>query len=287
MARTTPPARRTSPRERAGPRRLEPDASVDALVIRGNTKHALVARALLKDIARGKYAVGGMLPSEPQLTTAFGVSRQTVREALRSLRDLGLVDGAHGVGSFVRARHPTTGYAHSFDSMEDLLQYATGTRVAIASLEEVALDAGQAQWLGRRKGERWWKVRTVRLAQSDAAPIASSTIMVPYAHGHVLHDLGHTREPIFALIERSMGERIAEVLQDISALALPAEHAAALAMRAGSPALCIERRYFGRGGGLFEVSQTFHPPGTFHYSMRLRLTARPAPDAPIRRQRAR
>lgn len=288
MARSTPPVSRRPARPRPAARRLEPDATApQGVAIHGTTKHALVARALLKDIARGKYPVGGMLPSEPQLTTAFGVSRQTVRVALRNLRDLGLIGGAHGVGSFVRARHPTTGYAHSFDSMEDLLQYATGTRVVIASLDEVALDAAQAAWLARRKGERWWKVRTVRLSPTDATPIASSTIMVPYAHGHVLHDLGHAREPIFALIEKSMGERTTEVAQDISALPLPAEHAAALELRAGSPALCIERRYFGRNGDLFEVSQSFHPPGAFHYSMRLRLATQPSAGEPPRRPRAR
>src|SRR5512141_3252113 len=98
MARSTHPVSRKPARRKAGARRLDPPPPAgDAPAIRGTTKHAVVARALLNDIARGKYPVGGMLPSEPQLTTVFGVSRQTIRMALRNLRDLGLIDGAHGV----------------------------------------------------------------------------------------------------------------------------------------------------------------------------------------------
>ncbi|MDT9683999.1 GntR family transcriptional regulator [Streptomyces sp. TRM76323] len=50
-----------------------------------------VAAALRDDLAGGRFAPGARLPSERSLVHRFGVNRQTVRNALRLLRDEGLV----------------------------------------------------------------------------------------------------------------------------------------------------------------------------------------------------
>lgn len=52
-------------------------------------------------ILRGEFKAGEQLPSERTLGATFGVSRVSVREALRSLEALGLVEVRHGRGSFV------------------------------------------------------------------------------------------------------------------------------------------------------------------------------------------
>jgi DNA-binding LacI/PurR family transcriptional regulator len=65
-------------------------------------KHSRISQELLAEIASGKYAPSGRLPSEAQLVQRFGVSRPTVARALRDLQDRGLVDRRVGSGSFVR-----------------------------------------------------------------------------------------------------------------------------------------------------------------------------------------
>ena len=45
---------------------------------------------------------GDRLPSEPQLVKTFGVSRNAVREALRGLEALGVIEAKHGKGRFLR-----------------------------------------------------------------------------------------------------------------------------------------------------------------------------------------
>jgi DNA-binding FadR family transcriptional regulator len=44
---------------------------------------------------------GAAMPTEPQLMKLLGASRNSVREAIRALQALGIVDIRHGYGTFV------------------------------------------------------------------------------------------------------------------------------------------------------------------------------------------
>lgn len=222
------------------------DSAVVPSGLGGNSKHAMVARALMRDIASGKYPVGSRLPAEPDFAIALGVSRQTLRAALRHLREMGLVAGSQGVGSFVKAAAPSMQYSYAFDSLHDLLQYAKGTVVQKLSRREFKLTAAQASWLGRKEGEIWLEVHTVRLSPDTGEPIASSTILLPYIYGHILEGPADSREPIFSLIEKCTGEPIMEIVQNISVAFADESHAAAMGIAVGEAVLCFERRYFGR-----------------------------------------
>lgn len=64
-----------------------------------------VAERLLGDIVAGKYPPGARLPTEPELCEAMGVSRATVREAMKSLQQRGVTSIEQGRGTFVNPRH--------------------------------------------------------------------------------------------------------------------------------------------------------------------------------------
>jgi GntR family transcriptional regulator of arabinose operon len=66
-----------------------------------------IAVELAERIAEGVYRPGGRLPAENDLAASFGVSRGTLREALRALRDDGVVEAVPGRGNFVRQGSPT------------------------------------------------------------------------------------------------------------------------------------------------------------------------------------
>ena len=63
-----------------------------------------IAARLREAIMEGRYAFGERLPAERDLTTHFGASRGTVREALRRLEELHLVSRRIGSGTFVSYR---------------------------------------------------------------------------------------------------------------------------------------------------------------------------------------
>src|SRR5216684_8189685 len=99
-----------------------------------------VARALKKEIVGGVYPVGSQLPTEDDLCERFSVSRYTVREALRRLRENNLVSSRQGAGTVVVPPRPSESFVHEVMSINDLVAFATGVRFAIDTIEMVVAD---------------------------------------------------------------------------------------------------------------------------------------------------
>ena len=64
-----------------------------------------VVHRILELVRSGNLKAGDRLPAERQLIDIFGVSRPTLREALRSLSTLGVIEMRHGGGAFVTDLH--------------------------------------------------------------------------------------------------------------------------------------------------------------------------------------
>ncbi|MFI7336638.1 FadR/GntR family transcriptional regulator [Streptomyces sp. NPDC050085] len=74
--------------------------------VTGATGATLVQRTIgriERSIESGEWAVGVRIPAEGQLVEAFGVGRNTVREAVRALCHTGLLEARRGDGTYVRA----------------------------------------------------------------------------------------------------------------------------------------------------------------------------------------
>src|SRR5262245_7198444 len=97
----------------------------------GTPRYASLASNLTAAITKGRYPVGSTLPTEHKLCDAFGVSRFTVREALRQLRDAGLVSRKPRAGTLVIANQRRAPYAQTLGSLDDLLQYAGDTELRL------------------------------------------------------------------------------------------------------------------------------------------------------------
>lgn len=65
--------------------------------------HQQIAEELTNSLSKGTYRPGDKLPSEKRLCEQYGVSRITVRQALRTLLDNDLVYSVQGIGTFVKS----------------------------------------------------------------------------------------------------------------------------------------------------------------------------------------
>src|SRR5436190_21538366 len=92
-----------------------------------------VRRQIERAIRNGDFASGERLPSERELVETFGVSRVSVREAIRSLEALGLVRVYQGRGAFVSDRRSGLGepLAHWLDVHRDEVIELLDVRAAL------------------------------------------------------------------------------------------------------------------------------------------------------------
>jgi GntR family transcriptional regulator len=238
-------------------------------------RYLQVARALRKEIVDGVYPVGSQLPTEHELCERFAVSRYTIREALRRLREDNLVSSRPRTGTLVVPRPSSDSYVQHVMSINDLVAFATDARFAIDSIAMVTIDDELAARTGLTTGEQWLTVRGFRRAKgssiSDSEPALCRTeYYINRAFAAVGRLLQRHEGPIFPLIEDLFGLSIVEVQQEIAAVVISPELAAGLDVESGAPALQVQRVYKTSDGLVAQVTINIHPASRFRHSMTMR-----------------
>jgi GntR family transcriptional regulator len=213
-------------------------------------RYRAIADELRGRIERGEPAAGALLPSESDLSAAYGVSRVTVRKALDLLRDDGLVDSRQGFGWFVAA--------------EPVPQSLARLGTIEAQLGELGVTS-ERRVVGFRFTEAPPRVRDVldtdtvlevrRVNHADGLPLARVTVWCDERLGARLSRADVESSPFYELVDVPIGG----ATQTIGAAAAGREDAALLGVPAGSPVLRCERITRGIDGRALLVSEHVFP----------------------------
>jgi DNA-binding GntR family transcriptional regulator len=233
-------------------------------------RYRQLADALMAEIRDGRIRVGQTLPGELELVARHAVSRHTVREALRLLEDLGLIDRHQGIGTVVRARESRESYVQTLRTPFELMHYPEDSRLHVVATERVRLARRLAKLLGVRVGSEWVRASAVRRLKGSRVPMAWTDIYILPDYASVVELIGRKRQMVYELIEQQHGERLAAVQVDIRAGIVTAALAGPLECAVGTPSLTVIRRYSARSRRVFQVSVSEHPADRYTYSLELR-----------------
>lgn len=228
-----------------------------------------LAVELKTEIVNGVYPVGSLIPTEDELCKRFSVSRHTVREAIRVLRDDGLVSSRRGAGTIVVPLRNRDSDIHQVMTINDLLTFGTDTHFAIESIKMVEIDKKLAKRTGLEQGGEWLQVLGWRRTQESDEPVGQSEYYINRSFAAVGRMLMRHHGPIFPLIEDMFGQAVAEVHQQISATLISKKLASDLHVQEGSAALEIRRTYKVSDGGIMQVTLNTHPASRYRHSMTL------------------
>ena len=202
--------------------------------------------ALRELIQRGGWVSGAQLPNEDRLCALLGISRITVRHALRNLEEAGLLRRAHGRGTFVRSATVVAGVRGltSFTEEMQMLGLSPGTRL----LEACRLGASEemADALEIVVDDPVVQLRRLRLGKG--LPIGIQTTHLPEARVPGLYEAAANVQSLYTWLKEHCG--IAAVkAKEVYRVGCVADHDARfIKLPAGTPAFEVERiAYDSRG----------------------------------------
>jgi DNA-binding GntR family transcriptional regulator len=131
------------------------------------------ADAILQEIASGKLASGARLPAERDLFTRMSISRVTLRRALQSLVEEGVLTPSHGRGWYVSAKVPKEfpNTLESFSETARRLGLTPSSDVLRAEQAPASLD--EAEELSIAPGATLFHLQRIR--RLDQVPVAVDT----------------------------------------------------------------------------------------------------------------
>ncbi|HVS42587.1 MAG TPA: GntR family transcriptional regulator [Candidatus Dormibacteraeota bacterium] len=203
--------------------------------------------AQLVDELRRRLADGelsGRLPTEPSLAADYRVSRQTVREAIRRLREAGLLTAERGRGTFVREAAPAPPVSDRPGSLLAALEAPAPGRAVTVRVLDRAVEARAAARLGLAAGAPL--VHVERLWTMDGAPVAHDRAWLPEDAGEPLLDSDLRRGSLREALERWSGVRVDGGTDRLALVAPTGEPRRLLGLDKRQPALAVER--LGRAG---------------------------------------
>ncbi|MCX5309842.1 GntR family transcriptional regulator [Streptomyces sp. NBC_00154] len=215
-------------------------------------------------IEQGRLAPGSLLGNEIELAARLGLSRPTVRQAIQSLVDKGLMVRRRGVGTQVV--HSQVKRPLELSSLYDDLEAAgqrPATRVLGNRIEPATARIAAA--LGVPEGTDVHLVERLRSAHDE--PMALLRNHVPAG----LVDLGTERLEATGLyrIMRAAGITLHSARQSVGARLATAEEAAQLAEPEGAPLLTMERTTYDDTGRAVEFASHVYRASRYAFDFQL------------------
>lgn len=218
--------------------------------------HSQVSDAIRSFIVSGKWASHHQLKSEPDLAVDLGVSRGTLRKAIATLTEEGLLKQVHGKGTFVTETLLEPAVAQKLSTLsEDFASQGvvldTVVRDSclsvpprhIATLLQVADDASV------------FRIERVRSTGTAAIALLHNYVRTDLADGIDAVDFSQTT--LFGALEGRFGVSIGNARRTFSAVGATADVAEALVVSEGAPVLYLEQLTFTAEGTPLEYSDVW------------------------------
>ena len=211
-----------------------------------------------------KAPPGFRLPSEPELAKQLGVSRATLREAMRTFETQGLIRRRQGAGTFVVGKIPVID--SGLEVLESLQTLAARINLDVSpgeiTITKLLADDELAKNFSVPAGHPL--VRVARVIRADSRPVAYLEDTLPENVLHAEELTGRFNGSVLDyLLQR--GDPLATSRADITALNAPAEVAKKLEIQRDDVLLEFVSRLHTSSGKMVDFSTSYFLPGYFKF----------------------
>ena len=208
---------------------------------------------------------GSRLPAEPDLARQLGVSRATLREAMRTFEGQGLVRRRQGVGTFVvgQAKVIESGL-EVLESIETLAN-RIGLPVSMGEMQVLDIQAGNDESEALHLKEGTPLVKVSRVIHAEDRPVAYLIDILPKT---MLPDndldIEFTGSVLDLMLKRG-SPRLVKSFTDIQAVSAPSEIAKKLEIQRGDVLLLFTAKLYDEIGEVVDYSSSYFLPGYFRF----------------------
>lgn len=253
-------------------------------------KYLQIREILVRRIER-EMRIGDQLPIEHALCEEFGVSRETVRDALGGLEADGLISRTPGHGTFV-ARLPSVSRETRLTGLtEDFSRFKLDTEARVLSKGPVLPQPAVAEVMATPREEMVYRIFRIRVFEGE--PFALHEAFLPLDVGARVARLELSKTSIVHVLRSSLRIDIWEDHQRIEAVAADTEVARLLEVGIGSPILHIVRHFRVGADQPIVLFRSHYRADRYYYTVKLahsppnqQTEPRPAKPAQIKPTKA-
>lgn len=236
-------------------------------LIESQPLHRFVAESLTKRIIEGEWPIGGVLPPESDFCRFYGVSRHTLRHALHTLEEKGMILRRQGASTRVVSHQEPRRFTHHPKSSGEILRFAHGTYRVNEIEEHVECDEELSQLLRTPVGTPWFHIGSLRREYGSNVIVAWVDHYILPKYAGITKQKRYSDLLVYQQIEQDYGVQIDSGEVNIYAKSASPKIARALQMPLGSACLAIERRCVDAQGETYVVATANHPGNRFIYSI--------------------
>jgi len=223
---------------------------------------------LRRRILSGDFPVDAPLPTEEALGQEYDVSRITVRQALSSLDQEGLIVRRRGKGTFVVKGAVSVEKPKLTGSMEDLVLMGIQTSTNILNTSIIDPPETIRESLELHGDEQVCRIEKIRSIEKSPFSYVINYLPSHIAEKIKIDDL--TVKPLLMVLEESAGIRVNEADQTIEAAVADAHVASLLEIRVGDPLLKVERTVYDTKGKPVEYVSVLYRADKYFFRVKLR-----------------
>lgn len=234
-------------------------------------KHAEIEQYLMEQIQEGTMKEGDRLETEEELSRRFGVSRPTVRQALRSLEQRGYLKRIKGSGTFVtepKLLHTSTSFIASYQREAEQQGHTVITQVL--SLEIVRGEEKICKKLGVKKNTSLYRMVRVRRIKEchHGAPVVYTVVYIPVCSFPQMGDQDFTKTSLYDTLEK-YGLRVCHVSKLLEVVPGDETVKEALEIGAWEPVIKVSSVGYLQNGEAVEYAESWYPAQSSQFLVEL------------------
>lgn len=233
-------------------------------------KHHQVAETLRGMIRAGDLKPGDQIPTEQRLCARHGVSRGTVRQALDTLTQEGLLSREPGRGTFVRSDNIQSPHFTLGNFTEDMRQQGIETQTRVLKCRVIPAPLQVQKRLRLRPRTPVIHIERLRLANGHPVLYETRYLAERLCPEIMKHDL--EKESIHALLTRRYNIPMTRAIHTIEVHKLTKAEAKLLQVPVGTPAFSVDRLTYTTGDRPAVWYQALYRGDEYHFRAEVDLS---------------